>query len=538
MTAPASLGTLFGNFRAIYDAFPGTDELPLYSIDGVSLVQTGGVAGFALSFFNNLPEAVQFTAQLYDQLQETWLAPQLRSYKRHLDALRHGCDEINEEHQQSGLHVQEWFQNTWGFIELVESEANPKLQKLFADCITVKKPFTEKYKTELRSYAAISRLESLGRMPLPLQDWLLMTHFQTKKSSYAHHEKWLGKLMNNGVDTVTHFDVYQGLEGVASYFRNLDLECKATAVTILYSFNENGYRWFLVQPDPVHMEWRNKLAVGAALGKYRITGIYPESFGESKKKVVKLNDCRYVARIFENRILPFVYQYSLTLEPLEVPILEIVEVDPEGRFMIQERIDDPTSTLNFPNIKTIDAECEYRLQTPIKIMQYFITDGWCPSISLGYFRLTSDGKMRVLKPYDRMSYWLEPFENYSLEISRGKPLIYQYLIRAIGIKESRIYKCYEGAVENFAMGVERYPVRSIASVHLRGAYEDWMKGMTKLYERIQSLRKQVMHRYAVEKNTALDSQKLYDAIMGYYDTSCSIAQLPRNAEDEIFRLVS
>jgi hypothetical protein len=539
MTSPSSLFTIYSNFRNLFYAACSPDEVMLWSVEGSILESGNGViTSIAQTIFGKESQAIQYTAQIYREVQDTWLAGELKSYKKHLDRLRHGCTDTIDEECRSGVRIQEWYQNTWGFIELVESKSNPKMQALLEKHFPgEKQPFYEKYKEQTRSFAAMSRLESLGRMPLPLNDWLLLGHFRFKNKPFTNHDKWLEKLLENGVDAVTHLDVLEGIEGVATYFRSLDLDCTMTASQFFYSFDQKGYRPFISKPDPKHLKWRDRIQVGTSLGKYSVTGIYPEKHGEGNRKVFMLDDTRYVARVFQNCIVPFTFLQSIKYVTVEIPFLEMPEIDPKGRFIIQMRIDDPAADWNCAGITAINDECKEKLQVPIKIMKHFIYERWCPSITLDKFRVISDGSLRALTPYDRRDYWLEPFESYCLELSCNNRLIYSYLIDTIGIKNERMFRCYRGATAKFADGVESYLVESIVASHLRGNYTRWQENMSKLYAQIQTIRKQVLQRYAFEKKATLSAEKLAAAIMSYYDSSSSITQLPRDAEDEIFKLV-
>jgi hypothetical protein len=539
MTPPSSLVTLYSNFERLFCTVSSTEDIMLWSLTGGILEGGNGIiTSIAQSIFGSASEAIQYTAEIYKDLQETWLAVHLKSYKRHLDRLRHGCTDTLNEESSSGFYIQDWYQNTWGFIELVESKSNPKLQALLEKHFPEEKqPFYEKYKEQTRSFAAMSRLETLGRMPLPLNDWLLLGHFKFTNKPFTNHDKWLEKLLENGVDAVTHLDVLEGIEGVAAYFKSLDLECTLTAPQFLYAFDKKGYRPFISKPDPHHFKWRDQITVGTALGKYKVTGIYPEKHGQGNRKVFMLDDARYVARTFQNCIVPFTFLESLQYVTLEIPILDMLEVDPKGRFVIQMRIDDPCLDWNCASIQVIDAECKEKLKIPIKIMEHFVYEKWCPSITLDKVRFISEGSLRILAPYDRQDYWLEPFENYCLELSCNNRFIYTYLIETIGIKNERIFKCYRGAAAKFAKGEENYLIESVVATHLRGNYIRWKGNMQKLYVQMQGIRKQVLQRYAIEKKATLSTEKLAEAIMSYYDSTSSITQLPRDAEEEVFKLV-
>lgn len=530
MTPPPLLKHILLNCEAI-TMVAADESLSLSGAICGHLVPASTATSILFSIFS-VVFGLKLTIDEFNKLQDTWVAPLLQTYRSHLAASAFGSYEADDAGEEAGVQLQRWYRSTDRMLTLYERKDNPKLNSIFEK--VPQSHFNLIHKNEVRLYAAISRLESISRSALPLNDWLLMVHYKNTSANYWRHDKWFEKLINNGVDPVSHRDVLVGLEGVAAFFKTFQIQSTVTAASLLYAFNQKGWGSFIVKPDSDHMKWRDAIQAGSQLGKYKVTGVYPEP-SQSLKKVVQLEDPNLVARIFQNSLLPFVFRHSLEQAKLDIPLVDIIEVDPEGRFMIQERIDDPASAIDYVNLTWVGAEQQALLVSSVAIMKHFMQAEWCPDVALDFFRIAKNGKIKALRPYSVTHYWLEPFEKYALQVSRGNEHVYRYLMQASKIQKTTTYKCYECVVEEFAAGKEDYLSKAVVSVHVKGHYDEWKKGMGELYKQIHKIRVKAMQRYSEAKHQTIDAKKLKDAVMWFYRDSYAIAQLSSRAEDEIIK---
>lgn len=535
---PASLSLLWGNLQEIYGAVSRTDtsELELISHNQEALSKRDSVFGVFSQIVasKDLTQPLTFTARLFEDLEVSWLKPHLEKYSEYLYALKDGCSESLTIPNEAKTHIEQWHQNTAPFLRLMDPEVMPpKMQDLLRTYFPHQKPFKEKFAEQTKHFVSMIRIENLSRTPLPLNDWLLISHYKEDGTRKERHQRWIARFIKHGLEKASPTMFFEGLEGVAYFFRSDRPFYNMSSCSIAYTLWSYGYKDFLTEPEPAQLAWREKLDEGDLLGKYKITQKIFEVPKERGKLVYKLDDERYVAKVFQNRMLPFLYVYSLSLFPPEIPIVKTIEVDPLGRFLIQERLEGPAVASNIKNISVIGTEERAALEPALKVMEYFRDNQWCPEIALTFFGFLPSGGMKALRPFIKTPLWLEPFEEYASAISKGNQIVYSYLMRAAKIQEIQAYKCYIAVVEEFALGLEDYLHPDVVAVHIGEHYESWKTNMEQLYKDIQKLRQSVRQQYIDRHQQILTDEILAQAIIKVYKSNQCISVLNKNAENDV-----
>lgn len=537
---PDSLPLVYKNFQEIYGAVTRTDteKILLSCVGGESLAKSDSSTRIPLFLLNtkSISKPLHFTAAQFDLIQESWLEPQLKEYRRYLCALTVASYANLDRFQTARNNILEWYTQTSPLLTLMESgKTPPKLQQILNEYFPDKQPFQSKYTAEVKRYFAIIRIDLLYGDPLPLNDWLLMSQYKEEGGSKTRHLAWVARLVNNHIQQINPFHFLKALGAVAEFFKSINDEYDLDACSIAYTLWANGYQTYLIQPDQEQLKWRENLTKGDRLGDYQIVEKDPEIPRKDNKLIYYLDSPAHIAKTFPNRFVPFLYKYSSERFPPPIPLVETTYVDAEGRFIIQERLDEPTAKLRCDNLTIVGEEEKKVLAAPIQIMQYFLDNNWVPERPLDCFRLRASGEMRALKPFVKTAFWLDPFERYALTVSRGNNLVYAHLMSAVNIQKSKLYGWYKTTVEKFAEGVESYPSESVVQDQVKMHYSKWKSNMEILYKTIKDIRENAKQQFYAMHRIQLDEKKLKNCILSFYQESYAITILPANTQEVIFR---
>lgn len=546
MSSVSSLPIVLSNIQVMYGAVCRTDteELQLSSSDGKYLSQKDSAIQLIkrLIYSDSVQQALVYTAMQFQQLQEEWVKPQLTAYEKYLSALKLGSKEGVDEPLQARDNIREWFHGTETFFVLFSPDKMPsKLTRLLDQFFPGQQPFQDVHGIRVRRYMAIIDMESMSRNPPPLNDWFLKCTYNEDLTDRSPHKRWIEGFIQNGGAQATAYRLYEGVKGATEFFQSQEnkTDVRFDPVPILYSLwnnkPKNALNDFLTQPDSEQLEWRKKIQVNSQIGKFRVTGRYLGSLRVKGRSVFMLDDPNLVVSIFADRLLVLLYDYSTRKFPPEIPLPKVVYVDPEGRYLIQERLDDPAHSLDRKNVKEIGKVEKAALRSAVNIMRYCLENKWCPDIPLSFFRMDTQNNIRSLRPYQEVPLWLEPLEDYAKEVSQGNVVVYKYLMQVVNFHDNFRYNLYSGLLQKYAVGIEAECTSGILFQQVDDFHVDaWKVRMHEFFLEMQKIRENIKKRFHDKYGLLYEDHDFIRAAIAHYHEYDCISKFFPNSEDEIF----
>lgn len=524
-------GLLFHNIQVICADWMREEnsECAIISFNGQELEEQDTIAIGIHKLFRGekLHEAVSCTVQLFQQVQERWLLPFITTYHNYLIMLKEGHTSKEQVVEDARIVIQNWRAETSAFLEYLGRDPRPqRIQEFLQHYFKGENPFITHYEPLVDRYHAICRLEVASRCALPLHDWHLMAKYNRKITSGTDHAKWVKKFQRHRAKTADPLTLSRGLQSITEFFRTIDPSVEFNLGQIAYRLWENSEE-FLQEPDPHHIAWRQSIQAGTEIAGMRVTDCVRESPGSDDKWIYYFDDPHCMAKVLQNPLLTLAHAYSLTIHELPIPMVQIQAVDPDGRYILMERLNTSTGGIAWKQLKVLADDQRQRLDVVVKIMSYFIDNKWCPDIPLSHFNLTTEGELRTMRPFVKTAFWLDPLQDLALETAEGNPIVFTYLMKGINLHQMTVYPLYQDIVSEFANGEEEYLTSGTSRVHLQSHQFEWKERMQALRAVIQEIRKAAL----ALPNTS--EAAVSAAIMSYYNETYCLSSLLPHAKEAI-----
>lgn len=526
---------LFDNIQCLCVSWkePDKEAHPITSFDGIRIVTVNNpLTGFRrIVQKEHYAEAISHTAELFAEVQERWLVPFLDFYRNYLATLKEGHRPKGRQAESARLSIQQWRSETANFQQLLEQDPRPhKVQRFIDQWFKGENPFTARYENIVTQCLSICRLEVASRCLLPLHEWHIMAKYNEQVATEKAYAEWIEKFQRHRKESDDAEVLNEGLAAITDFFREIDPSVEFSLGLIAFGIWKNS-RTFLQTPHQKHVQWRNTIQVGAEIHGMHVTHCFRETVESDDKWIYYLDDPRYMIKIFQNPLIALAHAYSLTLHQLPIPMVDIIYVDPEGRYLLMERLEDCVEEVDWKDVSALTPSHTELLESRVALMSYFIANKWCPSISLSHFKLTTTGELRALRPFVKKAFWLEPLQDLALATAKGNPIVYTHLMNRIAVQKMDVYALYKVIVQDFSKGEQGLLTSGSSRIHLGSHQSEWATRMKALRGTIHEIREAALAIPHAEEAVVTR------AIMAYYQRTRCLSSLLSDAKEVILKEV-
>jgi hypothetical protein len=304
--------------------------------------------------------------------------------------------------------------------------------------------FTSSHKTSLSSLLYLLKLEGKQQGPLPLD---LVSKLLTKQSMQKEE-------MTKLVSWISKFKKVRPIHKFLTEFSKHIINPDIIQFELTCLKNEC---YVFKKPDPKHLKWRESLKSGDCLQGSIRNQLQNITIGDSFGKKESQPDEQIFFTIKEHPDKLLMISSNRALLALKMkwaseggwalrsPIFDYI--DPKGKFAIIEKFRTPLSSLAWTSTSIL-KENEKNIALPIANYVKWLQDQNMSVTNLNpeYVMFDSTGKLRAAKNQERIKYDFVALEKFIQECSHNNLTVFQYLMKASGLWESKHGCFFRGVV--------------------------------------------------------------------------------------------
>jgi len=529
-----SIDLLSSNFKAMYHSVCNEGSL---IAKGDSLYRGDAWAWGASKSDEKIREAVQKTAQLFQEILQNSFNPNLETYQESLSnrCLNLPVDEHKVHSARSFLQL--WEQSTYPFLSLMQQPQDKAKQ--FLNNYFPQNPFLISQWEDFQSCRAIIELEGMSGDSLPIRDFMVLSHSMQEPSD--DFKTWANrfKVMSANEDEgIIHRGLFACIHQITKEFPRK--KHYFSAVRLQLAIWNLGYKDILTHPDKEQMAWRNALQVGDRLDSYTLANRMGGKLHDFDRQFVfEVADRDDVVLVVpQNRSIIGMRKFAMEQRP-KCGVVPYQFVDEEGRYGEVEKLLDPLDGYKWEGTSDLSEQDKERLSVRIELVKMFLSMQTTPKIDLTKFRRTRQCQICCIDSFSSGGFNFNHIETDLIyKTSQGSPAVYAYLVQKTGISHHPYFAFYTRVVKNSAENL----FADIA--YFGGMYKiedaSIIDRAKELYQQVAKLREAVCSA-ALSRNVRLPKDQLakliVNAIHEQYIASFGVGRILPHVETAVITFV-